>query len=392
MWTAISYVSSGVTLVAFLAAVAAWLYRRKMVQMERMIGSAAEADRAQLVANALEVFHVDASGLTKAQQYQLALEQVRGRQERYRLFVYLIIVVAILAAGVAVFAIVGESGSQDGRGSSSDMQDIQELIRRLDELQDDGNKEDAEHLKQTLRPFAKLEKLFAVYSLIAWVSPQQKRPYVIENDAFGDGDAFLLDCVGVGDGDEGVEMGQLIRCFSEPVTRFVPRAGEEVETTALVRSDEFWYRFKWHSIFGYEMDVFVNQGDTSLADRLASDGLEGAGPLPAYALSISNYGHSDESIELVVRAGSVDSLDNGAIVVDDDDVEIYFGDEYMMTGKELLRTIRLLCRELGVDRPDLASAAAEVQTRLLRQTPQSIGRLTNAIESDSGIGRVLDAL
>ena len=114
MWTAISYVSSGVILVAFLAAVGAWLYRSKMVQLESLIGSAAEADRAQLVANALEVFHVDSSGLTKAQQYQLALEQIRARQERYRLIAVVIIIVSILAAAVAVFAIVNGSESDNG--------------------------------------------------------------------------------------------------------------------------------------------------------------------------------------------------------------------------------------------------------------------------------------
>ncbi|QDT50506.1 hypothetical protein Pan258_45850 [Symmachiella dynata] len=119
MWTAISYVSSGVTLVAFLGAVGAWLYRRKMIQLEKLIGSAPEADRGQLVANALEVFHVDSSGLTKAQQYQLALEQIRGRQVRFQVVAFLIIVLAIIAASVTVYGIANGQESQQAEDKIS---------------------------------------------------------------------------------------------------------------------------------------------------------------------------------------------------------------------------------------------------------------------------------
>ena len=40
MWEAIGYVTSGVTLAAFLAAVAAWIYRHKLVEQERLIKAA----------------------------------------------------------------------------------------------------------------------------------------------------------------------------------------------------------------------------------------------------------------------------------------------------------------------------------------------------------------
>lgn len=104
-WDAIKYVGSGLTLAAFVAAVIAWVIKSKLEERGRLIKGAKEDDRASLVRDALEFFHVDTSDLTKAQQYQLALEQIRARGQRFKIIAVIVCVIAALGALVAVYAI-----------------------------------------------------------------------------------------------------------------------------------------------------------------------------------------------------------------------------------------------------------------------------------------------
>jgi hypothetical protein len=105
MWQAISYVSSGITLVAFIVAAAAWLYKSQSESKERLIKEAAEDHRAELVRDALEVFRVETSGLTKDQQYKIALEQIRACALRFRTVSIVVCFLALIAGGVSIYAI-----------------------------------------------------------------------------------------------------------------------------------------------------------------------------------------------------------------------------------------------------------------------------------------------
>lgn len=105
MWEAIAYVSSGVTLIAFIAATVAWVYKAKSEERERLIRTAKPEQRADLVRNALEFFHVESSGLTKEQQYKLALEQIHARARRFKVTAVVVCFLAVVAAVVTVYAI-----------------------------------------------------------------------------------------------------------------------------------------------------------------------------------------------------------------------------------------------------------------------------------------------
>ena len=105
MWEAIAYVSSGLTLTAFLAAVAAWIYKHRSEEKERLLRTAPQSKRAKLVEQALESFHVDTSGLTKKQQYDLAVQQIQARAQRFRWTAIVIVVLVLIAATVAAYAI-----------------------------------------------------------------------------------------------------------------------------------------------------------------------------------------------------------------------------------------------------------------------------------------------
>lgn len=105
MWEAITYVSTGVTLAAFLAAVGAWLLKAKADERERLIRTAHPDHRADLVRNALEFFHVETRGLTREQQYSIAIEQIHARAQRFKLLAGLVCVLAVVAAGVGLYSI-----------------------------------------------------------------------------------------------------------------------------------------------------------------------------------------------------------------------------------------------------------------------------------------------
>ncbi len=105
MWQAIAYVSSGLTLAAFVAAVIARILKSKLEERERLIRAADGADRADLVRNALEFFNVEAADLTKEQQFKIALEQIEARGRRFAISAAVICFLAVVAALATAFAI-----------------------------------------------------------------------------------------------------------------------------------------------------------------------------------------------------------------------------------------------------------------------------------------------
>jgi len=67
-----------------------------------MVETAEEGDRASLVRRALDVVHVDTARL----QYELAIELIRARAERFRITALVVCIVAMILAAVSVSAIL----------------------------------------------------------------------------------------------------------------------------------------------------------------------------------------------------------------------------------------------------------------------------------------------
>jgi hypothetical protein len=135
MWPAIAYVSSGLSLAAFLAAAIAWILKTKSEERERLIRTANESDRAPLIQDALEFFHVDSAGLTKQQQFEIVLEQIKGRGQRFRLTTVAICFLALLAACVAAFAITRNSRESSPSSVSTANEDSEVAVLRIEDLQ-----------------------------------------------------------------------------------------------------------------------------------------------------------------------------------------------------------------------------------------------------------------
>lgn len=108
MWEAITYVSSAVTLVAFVAAAAVFAYRASLRRAERIISTAPEPDRVRMAERVLERFHVETGNLTKQQQYDIAMEQIHNRLEIVKIIARIIALLAVLAAVVLTISIVWE--------------------------------------------------------------------------------------------------------------------------------------------------------------------------------------------------------------------------------------------------------------------------------------------
>src|SRR5713101_5416592 len=112
MWEAIKYVGSGLTLVAFAIAVTAAVYRWRLRREERLIKTAPEDQRGELVRNALEFFEVHTPNLTKDQQYKIALEQIQQRARRFTISAIVIIVISLIAASITAYG-SGETSPDD---------------------------------------------------------------------------------------------------------------------------------------------------------------------------------------------------------------------------------------------------------------------------------------
>jgi len=105
MWTAIAWVTGPFSLAAFLAAVVAYAYRQRSLREAELIHAAPEDERARLVQDALEFFHVETSKLTRQQQYEIAMAQIQARARRFAIVAGVITAIAILSTALACYAI-----------------------------------------------------------------------------------------------------------------------------------------------------------------------------------------------------------------------------------------------------------------------------------------------
>jgi hypothetical protein len=105
MWEAIQYVTGSLTLVAFIAAVAATMSAVTLRGQGRRIEAAPLEDRAKVIEQELGHFPVDTANLSPAEQSRIVLEQIRARSQQYAIRSVVICFLALLFAVVTVFAI-----------------------------------------------------------------------------------------------------------------------------------------------------------------------------------------------------------------------------------------------------------------------------------------------
>jgi hypothetical protein len=103
MWQAIQYVTGGLTLIAFLAGVAAWTYLAKVRSRERIIATITDPKSPSAAAQeALEFFKIDTTYLADEYKYDLAKAGV-------------ICLLSLIFAGLCVYAISKSGGEPQSR-------------------------------------------------------------------------------------------------------------------------------------------------------------------------------------------------------------------------------------------------------------------------------------
>jgi hypothetical protein len=124
MWELIQYVSSALILVALVGAAIAWAYKSKAEERERLILSAHEAQRADLVRRALEFFGVDTTGLTTEQKFEIALAKIHARSTRLGNVCVVACVVAIPLTVLLAYAIPRSTMANYFAGVSKGVSDV----------------------------------------------------------------------------------------------------------------------------------------------------------------------------------------------------------------------------------------------------------------------------
>src|SRR5690349_8591460 len=84
VWESVKYVSSGLTLVAFLGAVIGSILKARWAARRGLVESAPEVDRAKIISLEEGSFDVETKNLTRDQQYQIAIAQIHARAGRFR--------------------------------------------------------------------------------------------------------------------------------------------------------------------------------------------------------------------------------------------------------------------------------------------------------------------
>src|SRR4029077_16505020 len=84
----------------------------------KRIEAALPEARAELVSQTLEFFNVDTSRLTRQKQFDIAMEQIKARIERFKITAAVVIVLALIGAGLSAYAIAEEKKAQENTKSN----------------------------------------------------------------------------------------------------------------------------------------------------------------------------------------------------------------------------------------------------------------------------------
>ena len=115
MWNAIKFVTSGLTLVAFLAAVASLVYRRYLLHQESIVKSAPDDERANIILAKYSGITVDVSKLTRDQKFQIATTQIGNKANQFKIGAMLVGFLAVLMAILAAIAIIQTRNENTGK-------------------------------------------------------------------------------------------------------------------------------------------------------------------------------------------------------------------------------------------------------------------------------------
>jgi hypothetical protein len=102
MWETIQHITTPLALIAFLAALATVIYRRRLEITKEMISSAEPTDRAKLIESLSNTYHLDSKNLTKDQTFKLVQQELEYKIRRQKIFAITLIIMTIILASTAL--------------------------------------------------------------------------------------------------------------------------------------------------------------------------------------------------------------------------------------------------------------------------------------------------
>jgi len=189
MWEALKYVNSGLALVAFLAAVAAWVYGRKLKSDAKIISQNPESEDGKTLFSYYEKSIDNPKALTKNQrhgivylEHDIVVKRIQSRSNNYLIAAVVVLAIAVLFTCLAVFAIAksteertvvaiaGISGTAltakailNNKGLKEDLDEVNEKLNNIvsvrDQLQKELNRE--QNRKSSLHGGVKVATDFA---------------------------------------------------------------------------------------------------------------------------------------------------------------------------------------------------------------------------------------
>jgi hypothetical protein len=105
IWSSIKYVTSGLTLVAFLALVGFYLFRQLINRSQKLIETAPQGERAALVSKAITRYRIAGSeALSEDQKYKLLRRELDHRQDSVRSIFRLVGLIVVAGMLFGAFA------------------------------------------------------------------------------------------------------------------------------------------------------------------------------------------------------------------------------------------------------------------------------------------------
>jgi SPFH domain / Band 7 family len=120
-WGAIQYVTTGLTLAAFVVAAILFAYRARLKQRADIIKSAPKNKVVDAIATEAEFFQVDVSDLSEETKKVVVLRQIQNRARREAYFAALALVVAVILGWIAFVTV---SGNQQKSGEANSEQKV----------------------------------------------------------------------------------------------------------------------------------------------------------------------------------------------------------------------------------------------------------------------------
>jgi hypothetical protein len=119
MWGAVGQVTSVLSLAAFVVAAIVTILRHRLMSREQQLKAAPDGERAAVIQAVNDAFlvpslPVDPTNLTRDQQYNLLIEQIRDRSRRFYVASVAVTVVALAGALVTLITLLS-SGKNTGR-------------------------------------------------------------------------------------------------------------------------------------------------------------------------------------------------------------------------------------------------------------------------------------